>query len=143
MIWQFYKVSEARCTGPTNLEIGVALEDLERGHLAVVVDVPVVDGPVGDETQLRFAYPLPEDDLLLHGEGLELGLVRQVEDLNGVLLGAERDDGLLPLHDGTVGLDGAAHDIVVVLQVDDDDLGLGSLAHLLADAEVVVGFKRL
>jgi hypothetical protein len=103
----------------------------------------VVDRPVGHEAQRRVAYPLPEDHLLLHGEGLELGLVRQVEDLNGVLLGPKRNDGLFPVHDGTVGLDGAAHDIVVVLQVDDDDFGLGGLVQLLADAEVVVGLERL
>jgi hypothetical protein len=47
------------------------------------------------------------------------------------------------VHDGTVGLDGPAHDIVVVLEVDDDDFGLGGFVQLLADAEVVVGLERL
>jgi hypothetical protein len=103
----------------------------------------VVDGPVGDEAEGGVADPLPEDDLLLHGVRLDFCLICQVEYLDGVLVGAQGDDGLLPVHDGAVGLDGAAHDIVVVFEVYDDDFGLGSLVELLADAEVVVGLERL
>ena len=98
----------------------------------------MIDGAVGHKTQSRIAYPLPEDDLFLHGEGLELGLVCQVKNLYGMLLGSEGDDGLLPVHDGTVSLDGASHNIIVVLEVDDDDFGLSGFVELLADAEVMV-----
>jgi len=38
------------------------------------------------------------------------------------------------VHDGAVGLDGASDDIIAVFQVNDENLGLGDLILLVADA---------
>lgn len=42
------------------------------------------------------------------------------------------------MHDRTVGLDGPPHDAVAMLEIDDDDLRLGILIHLLPHADEVV-----
>ena len=44
------------------------------------------------------------------------------------------------MHNGTVGLDRPLGDLIVVLEVNDDDLGLGAFGYDLSDADVVVGF---
>ena len=117
----------------------VALEDLNRSSLVGVEDVPVVDGGLSNKTQLLLADPLPEDDILVHCGRLELLLCFEVEDLQRSRLRAESDDLSGPVHDGTVGLDGASDDIVAVLQVDNDDFGLGSIVLLLSYADERVG----
>jgi len=43
------------------------------------------------------------------------------------------------VHDSTIGLDRAADDVVVVPEIDDDDLGRGTLVDLLANADIVIG----
>ena len=45
------------------------------------------------------------------------------------------------MHNGAVGLDGPAHDIVVVLEIDDDDLWLCIVVNLLPHADVVVALE--
>lgn len=44
------------------------------------------------------------------------------------------------MHNGAVGLDGSLDDFIVVLEVDNDDIGACPLMGLLADTDVVVGF---
>ncbi len=97
------------------------------------------DGGVGDQAEAIGAEPLPEDNVLVHGGRLELLLLGQVEYLQGALLGLEGDDLARPVHDGAVGLDRAADDIVAVLEVDDEHLGRGIFGELLPDADVAVG----
>jgi len=55
-------------------------------------------------------------------------------------LSTEGDDLFRPVHDGTVGSDGAARDCIVILEVDNDNFWLGRVGELLAYANVVVGF---
>jgi hypothetical protein len=70
-------------------------------------------------------------------------LVSEVKHLQrSALLSLERDDELVPVQDGTLGLDGPSDHLIVVLEVDDDDIA-GAFGRLLPDAEVVVGFKSL
>ena len=45
------------------------------------------------------------------------------------------------MHDGAVGLDGPAHDVVAILEVDDEDFGLSAAFGLLPYADKVVGFE--
>ena len=127
----------------TYVQVSVTLEDLDGGGLAGIVDVPVKDGCFGDQTQGRLADPLPENDVLVQGGRLELLLLLEVENLEGSRLCAKSDDLLGPVHDGTVGLDGSPSDIVALLQVDNDDFGLGGLALLLSYADEVVGLECL
>lgn len=112
----------AQTLGDTNVEVSITLKHLDGGILSGIVDIPVVDATCRDKTNGRFADPLPELDILVHGAGLELLLLLKVEDLQGPGLGLESNDLLVPVHDGTVGLDGAAGDIVAVLELDDDNL---------------------
>jgi len=44
------------------------------------------------------------------------------------------------VHDGTVRLDRSPDDFIVVLEVDDDDLGLFGFAESLTYADEVIGF---
>lgn len=122
----------------THRQIGVSVGDLDGGQLVLVEDIPVVDSRVCDEAQRVLTDPLPEDHVLVHGCRLQLLLVVQVKDLDRPLLGLEGDDVEVPVHNSTVSLDGPAGDIVVVLQVDDDDLGRSGLVLLLAYADVVI-----
>lgn len=64
----------------------------------------------------------------------------QIEDLQCPLLSFESNDLLRPMHDSTVGLDGPLDDFIIVLEVDDNDIGAGSFMCLLADANVVIRF---
>lgn len=65
---------------------------------------------------------------------------RQVEDLDRSALSLESDDVFEPMHDGTVRVDRALDDFIVVLQVDDNDLRFIFFAEFLPDANEVVGF---
>lgn len=103
----------------------------------------MINGVFGDKAQTRLAVPFPEDDVLVHGGRLQLRLLRQVEDLQCPLLGLQRNDLLVVVHDGTVGLDGPPNDVVAILEVDYDDFGGRGLVGLLPDADVRVGFKGL
>ncbi|PNY29194.1 Uncharacterized protein TCAP_00893 [Tolypocladium capitatum] len=129
--------------GEAERNVGIALKDLGRRVLSGVVHVPVVDAGGGDETEGGLANPPPELDVLVHCARLELLLLLEVEDLQRPGLGLEGDDVPIPVHDGTVGLDGPTRDIVAILELDDDDLGLSGLALLFSDADVGVGFERL
>ncbi len=119
------------------------LKDLARSGLRRVKDVPVVDGVFRHQAEVLVAEPLPEQDVLVHGGRLESLALLEVEDLQRPLLGLERDDELTPVHDGTVGLDGSTDDIVVVLEIDDDDLGLGFIADPLTHTDEPVRFECL
>lgn len=114
----------------------MAGKDLDGRGLAGVVDVPVVDGRVGDEAEGVLANPLPVLDILVHRGRLELRLGLEVEDLQHLGLGLQGDNMTGPVHDGAVGLYGAPDDIVVVLEVDDDDFGLAVLRLLYADVGI-------
>jgi hypothetical protein len=45
--------------------------------------------------------------------------------------------------DGTVGFNGPSDEIIIILEFDDENFGLGSVIGFLADTEVGVGFERL
>lgn len=47
------------------------------------------------------------------------------------------------MHDGTIGLDGPSYEVVAILELDDDDFGLGGFIGLLSNTEVAIGFKSL
>ena len=98
----------------------------------------MVDAGGSDETNGGLADPLPELDVLVHCAGLELLLLFEVEDLEGSGLGLEGNDLASPVHDGTVGLDGPPRDVVLVLELDDDDFGRGSLVLLFSDTHIVI-----
>ena len=51
----------------------------------------------------------------------------------------EGDDFSIPVHNGTIGLDGSSDDIVIVLEVDDEHFGLRIVAWLLSNADVTIG----
>jgi hypothetical protein len=123
----------------THTHVLVALKNLDRSSLVGIKNVPVVDGVLGDQTQLILTNPLPEDDIFVHGSRLELLLCLEVKDLQCSRLCAQSDDLSGPVHDGTVGLDGASDDIVAVLEVDNDNFGLGGFALLLSYANEGVG----
>lgn len=127
----------------THVQVSVALKHLDRRVLASIVDVPVVNTVGRDEAKSRLADPLPVLDILAHSAGFELLLLFEIEDLQRPGLCLEGNDLFLPVHDGTVGLDGSPRNIVVVLELDNDDLGLGCFALLLPDAHVRVGFECL
>ena len=97
----------------------VAVKDLGGGRIAL--DGPVVDRPGGDEGEVGGRRPLPEHNGLRHGVALELGLGVEVEDLEG-RAGPEGQNVGLGVHDGGLGLDRAAGDGRVVLEVDQGDL---------------------
>ena len=80
---------------------------------------------------------------MARGVVVELLLLLEVEDLEGARLGLEGDDHPVPVHDGTVGLDGPPCDVVAILQLDNDDFWGGILALLLADTDVVIGLECL
>jgi hypothetical protein len=42
------------------------------------------------------------------------------------------------VHDGTVGLDWPSGDVVAILELDDDNFGLGSFVLLFADTDEVI-----
>lgn len=62
----------------------------------------------------------------------------QIEDLKGSLLSLERDDLPMPVHDCTVSLDWPAHDLVIMLEVDNDDFRLSIVGEFLAYANIVI-----
>lgn len=47
------------------------------------------------------------------------------------------------MHDGTIGLDWPTRDIVAILELDDDDFGLGGLVLLFSDTDIGVGLECL
>lgn len=99
----------------------------------------MIDAAGSDQTDCRLADPFPEHHILVHGAGLELLLLLQVEDLQGAGLGLESNYLTGPVHDGTISLDGPPRNVVAILQLDDDDLGLCGFALLFSDAHVGVG----
>ena len=99
----------------TYVEISIALEDFDRRGLGRVENIPVIDSRISDQTKGGVAYPLPEKDILIHGSRLQLGLLLEVEDLQRPRLGSKSNDLLSPVHDGTVGLDWSAGNIIAVL----------------------------
>ena len=126
-----------------HIQVRVALEYFDRRLLIRIEHVPVEHGRIGDEAQRVNADPLPEQHVFAHGVRLDLGLGAQVEDLQRPLRRLERDNLPVPVHDGAVGLDGPAHDVAMVFEVDDDDFGLGFFAGFLTDANEIVGFECL
>ena len=75
----------------------------------------MVDRGICDQTEGVCADPLPEDDIFVHGVGLQLCFLGQIEDLQSPRLCLERDDLFIPVHDGTVGLDWPLCDLIIVL----------------------------
>lgn len=74
---------------------------------------------------------------------MKLEFLAEVEDLECSLICLEGDDLPLPVHDGTVGLDWPSCNLIVVLEIDNDDLRVGILGQLLADADIMIGLKGL
>jgi len=72
----------------THVEVCVALEDLHGCGLSFTEYVPMVDGSICNQTQSRFANPLPEDDIFVHGCGLEFLLLFEIKYLQCSRLGA-------------------------------------------------------
>lgn len=101
--------------------------------------VPVVNRVICDQSQTSLAEPLPENNIFIHGRRLELDLLRKVEDLYRPGLGLERNDLLIPMHDGTIGLDRSPHDLIAFLEVDDDDFRRCFFTSLLTHTDIVVG----
>lgn len=124
----------------TYSQIGKTIEHLHRVLLGGVVDVPVVNGGVSDQTQALFIEPLPVNDILIHHRRLQFRLGREIEDLNCSALSLEGNDVLVPVHDRTVRIDWPAHNIIVVLQIDDNDLWLVLVIELLPNADITIGF---
>lgn len=122
----------------THVEVSIALEDLDRRILRSVEDVPVVDTASCDEAQGGFADPLPELNILVHCAGLELLLLLEVKDLKSPGLGLESNDLFVPVHDSTVGLDRPARYVVAILELDNDNFGLGGFVLLFPNANVRV-----
>jgi hypothetical protein len=118
----------------THVEVSIALKDLDRRILRSVKDVPVVDTASCDEAQGGLADPLPELDILVHCAGLELLLLLEVEDLKGPGLSLESNDLFVPVHDSTVGLDGPARYVVAILELNNDNFGLGGFVFLFPNA---------
>lgn len=127
----------------TYRKVGKTIKHLDGVLLGGVIDVPVVDGGLGNQTQGLVTEPLPVDDVLIHHCRLELLLCGKVEDLNCPALGLEGDNVLAPVHDRTVRIDWPPHDLIVVLQVNNDDLWLVVLLELLANTDIVIGFESL
>lgn len=119
-----------------HLKVIIALEDLDGGILARIVDIPVEDAGCCDKTELVLADPLPELDILVHGAGLELLLLLEVEDLQCSRLSLESNDLSVPVHDGTVGLDRPTGDVVAILELNNNNLRLGSFVLLLSHTHV-------
>lgn len=117
-----------------------SVEDFLRLILGGIEDVPVVDGIVRHQPQTPLIVPLPEHHILRHDRGLELLLRREVEYLDRPRLRLEGDDVLVPVHDGTVRVDGALNDLIIVFQVNDDDLRLLIFVELLSNANVMIRF---
>lgn len=127
----------------TNIQVSVALKHLDGRLLGGVVNIPVVNASCGDEAQSGLANPRPELDVIIHGAGLELLLLLEVKNLKCPRLSLEGNDLAVPVHDGTVGLDGPAGDVVAILELDDDDLWLCGFVLLLANTNVGIGFECL
>ena len=98
------------------------------------------DRIICDQTKRVFAEPFPEDNVIIHRCRLQLLLCRQVENLNRPRLRLEGNDVFVPVHDSTIGIDGASDDFIVVFEVDDDDLWFVFIVELLPDADIVIGF---
>lgn len=126
-----------------HVEVGITLKDLDGSVLASIIDVPVVNTRRCDETKLVLADPLPELNILVHGTRLELLLLLEIKDLQCPRLSLEGDDLSVPVHDGTVGLDRPASNIVTILELDNNNFGLGGLALLFSHADVRVGLECL
>lgn len=102
-------------------------------------DIPVIHRILSYQPQAIWAVPFPVYDILQHCIRIDFDFLSKIEDLEGSLLGFESNDLLVPMHDGTVGLNRPLHDLIVVFEVDYDDLGVGAFRDSLADAYVVVG----
>ena len=103
----------------------------------------MIGSRICNKAQSAFIDELPKHNVLVHGRRLELALAAKVEDLYSPALGSEGNDELIPVHDGTICLDGPTDNIVAVLEVNDDDLGGSIVIDLLAHTNVVVGFECL
>lgn len=103
-----------------------------------IVDIPVEDTGCCDKTKLVLTDPLPELDILVHGTGLELLLLLEVEDLQCSRLSLESNNLSVPVHDGTVGLDRPTSHVVTILELNNNNLRLGSFVLLLSHTHVGV-----
>ena len=59
-------------------------------------------------------------------------------------MGFERNDLLIPMHDGAIGLDWSFDDLIVVLQVNENYFRIArALRVLLSHTDIVIGLKCL
>lgn len=70
-------------------------------------------------------------------------LLAEIKDLECPGLSLKRNNLLGPVHNGTVGLDRSANNIVAILEFDDDYFRGGGLILLFADADEGIGFEGL
>lgn len=124
--------------GPAHVQVWVALEDLDRGLLRRLEDIPVVDRRVCNQANRGLTNPLPKDDILVHSCRLQLRLLLQVEDLQGPRLSSQGDDLSREVHNGAIGLDGPPHNVVAILEVDDNNFGRRGLVLLFSNADIRV-----
>ena len=127
----------------TYVQVSIAFEHLDRRILSSIIHIPVIDTGGCDEAESRLADPLPELNVLINGAGLELLPLFQIEYLQCPRLGLQGDDLLIPVHDGTVGLDGPSRHVVAILEFDNDNFGRSALVLLFSYANVRVGFECL
>ena len=78
----------------------------------------MINGGVSDETDSFLVDPFPECDILVHDMGFEFRLQFEIEDLE-LSLCLKSDDFRCGMHNGTIGCDGSAHDVTIVMEVDD------------------------
>jgi hypothetical protein len=142
MTFQFSR-SNFQKAYPTYRKVGETIKHLDGILLGSVIDVPMVDGGFRNQTQGLFAEPLPVHNILVHYRRLELLLDGEIENLDCPALSLEGDNVLAPVHDCTVGIDRPPHDLIVVLQVNNDDLWLVVLFELLANTDIVIRFEGL
>jgi hypothetical protein len=95
---------------------------------------------ISDQTQRVCAKPFPEENIFIHCRRLELGFLGQVKYLERSLIRFEGNDLLVPVHDGTIGLDRSSNDLIVMFKVDNNDFRVSIFAEFLANANEVVGF---
>ena len=121
----------------------MSLKKLDWSGLNSLENTPMVHSCISNQTQRICTEPLPEKNIFIHCRGLKLGFLRQVKYLKRPLIRLEGDDLLVPVHNGTVSLNWPPNDLIIVLQVNDYNLGIGVLAGFLSNANEVVGLQSL
>lgn len=125
-------------------EICITFESLGWRKLCSVIHVPMENGGVCYERNSVCTDPFPIGDIFAHCGRFQFLLLRKVEDLKCPRLGLECNDQPTPVHNGTICLDRPPSDIIVVLQIDDDNVGVARIRRiLLPHTHIMIGLKCL